>query len=113
MPGDILVMTTKDFSQALSPSKNGTVITVEVSAGSRRDCFPSGFNPWRKAIGCQVTALPLEGKANKAVIENIAVILNVPTSRVRIISGSTSTTKRILVMGVNCNEIDKILRSLV
>jgi uncharacterized protein (TIGR00251 family) len=106
-------MTPEDISQAFSPSKDGTVITVEVSAGTRRNCFPSGFNPWRKAIGCQVTALPLEGKANKAVIENIAVALNIPLSRVRIVSGSTSTTKRILVMGVDCREICKILRSLV
>ena len=106
-------MTPEDISGAFSPSKDGTVIIIEVSTGSRRDCFPSGFNPWRKAIGCQVTALPLEGKANRAVIENIAAALDVPTSRVRIVSGSGSTTKRILVMGMDCREIWKILRSLI
>lgn len=113
MPGDNPIMTPENISGAFSPSKDGTVITIEVSTGSRRNCFPSGFNPWRKAIGCQVTALPLEGKANKAVIENIAAALNVPTSRVRIVTGLGSTIKRILVMGMDCREICKILRSRV
>jgi len=106
-------MAAENISGALFPSKDGTVITIEVSTGSRRNCFPSGFNPWRRAIGCQVTALPLEGKANRAVIENIAAFLNLPTSRVRIISGMSSSTKRILIADMDCASVSKILQPFV
>lgn len=101
MPGDnpILACMNK-FRQALRETENGTVMAIEVSAGSSRDIFPSGFNEWRNAIGCHIRPAPLEGRANKAVISLISKVLCIPRSQIHIISGATSSQKKILIEGM-------------
>ena len=93
------------ISEALFEDRNGTVIAIEVSAGGKKPAFPAGYNAWRKTIGCRVSAPALEGRANKAVIELISDVLCTPTASVSIISGATSSHKRVLVTGMSPNEI--------
>ena len=88
-----------DISEALTTSTNGTIITIEVSTGCKSDSFPSGYNPWRKSLGCQVSAQPVEGKANIAIIGLIARVLHVSRNDVSIVSGTTSSQKKVLVRG--------------
>jgi len=45
----------------------------------------------------KVTAAPEKGKANRAVCEFIAKRLGVAKSRVRIVAGETSSTKRVAI----------------
>jgi uncharacterized protein (TIGR00251 family) len=45
----------------------------------------------------RVTAVPEKGKANRALIEFLAEHLGVAKSRIRIMSGETSQSKRIRV----------------
>ena len=47
-----------DVSDALSSHEDGCLIALEVSPNARRDRFPDGYNPWRHAIGCAITAPP-------------------------------------------------------
>jgi hypothetical protein len=102
MPGNILIrgLPMPDIADALFEERNGTIISVDVTAGARNDLFPAGYNEWRKAIGCRVTAPALEGKANKAIVTLIAAILDLPVSSISIQSGATSSQKRVLVVGV-------------
>ncbi len=90
-----------DIADALVEDRHGTLISVEVTAGAKTSAFPAGYNEWRKAIGCRVTAPAVGGKANKAVITLIAERCDVPASRVCIQSGATSSQKRVLVMGID------------
>ncbi|MHB8162775.1 MAG: DUF167 domain-containing protein [Methanoregula sp.] len=92
-----------EISDALSSERNGTIISIDVTAGARSALFPAGYNEWRKAIGCRVTAHALEGKANKAIIMLIAETLDLPVSSISILSGATSSQKRVLVAGVDKN----------
>lgn len=110
MPGDIPMHQEDDFTGALKGTSEGTVITLEVSAGSGRDRFPSGYNPWRKSIGCQVTAPPVGGKANQAVISLLSSIFSLPRSRFTIISGATAPLKKVLVRAVPPGEIAGALK---
>ena len=88
-----------DILPALTATDGGSFITIEVSAGSRRETFPTGYNPWRKAVGIQVKAPAVEGKANTAIITLIAATLRIPGSQVRIATGQTSSVKRVFIAG--------------
>ena len=94
-----------DIADALSEDRNGTLIAIEVSAGAKTSAFPAGYNAWRKAIGCRVTAPAVDGRANRAVIALIAGRCAVSPARVHIQSGAASSQKRILVEGIGRKEI--------
>ena len=88
------------MADALFDDGYGTVIVIEVSPGAKSALFPAGYNEWRKAIGCRVTAPAVDGKANKAVIALISATLGVPASAVSIVSGLTSSQKRVRIASV-------------
>lgn len=88
-------------ADALSEDREGTIIAIEVNAGSKTSVFPDGYNLWRKAIGCRVAASPIEGKANRAIIRLISDALHIPVSSISIQSGSTSSQKRVLIKGLD------------
>lgn len=97
----------------LIASDGGTIFTLEVSANSRIEKFPSGYNTWRQAIGIQVKAPAVEGKANKAIMGLIADILNIPKTRVHIISGQTSSVKKIKIDGISDTDLAQKLNALL
>ncbi len=52
---------------------------------------------------------PVEGKANKALIEFLARLLRTSKSRISIIAGERSRKKVVLVEGISASEFIKIL----
>jgi len=60
-------------------------------------------------IEVKITAPPIDGKANKAVIELLAAVLHVPKSTISIDKGSESKIKKIVLSSVNQEELDEIL----
>ncbi|NYT21517.1 MAG: YggU family protein [Methanomicrobiales archaeon] len=98
-----------DITAAVSHTTDGVVLTIEVYAGAKRASFPSGYNEWRKAVGCSVQAPAKEGKANRDVVAIIADTLDIPRRNVRILSGETSSIKRILIEGVDPAELIRLL----
>ncbi|MCX6692780.1 MAG: DUF167 domain-containing protein [Methanoregula sp.] len=100
-------------ADAVLETKCGSIITIEVAAGSKCDAFPSGFNEWRKTIGCRVTAPAREGRANRAVVAVIAATLNISESAVSIQSGVSSPIKRVLVQGISKPDILLVLQLLL
>jgi uncharacterized protein len=101
-----------NFVPAISHADQGSFLVIEVSAGSKRSKFPDGFNPWRNAVGIQVQAQATEGKANKAIISLIAERLQLSKTSVHIISGQTSSVKRILIESVSPEELEAMLRKI-
>jgi uncharacterized protein (TIGR00251 family) len=57
----------------------------------------------------EVTAPPVEGKANGAVIKLIAKSLDVAPSRVSIVAGQKSKKKRIAVSGIEPASIQRLV----
>lgn len=94
-----------DVSGAVSEEQQGVIIAIEVTAGAKEAVFPSGYNEWRRTIGCRVPSPALEGRANKAMLSLIAEKLGVPTSSVRILSGTASSQKRVLVAGMDRKQV--------
>lgn len=94
---------------ALTESREGTILSLDVAAGAKENRFPSGYNPWRKSIGCNVRAPPVGGKANAAVVRLLAGFFSIHEERVQILSGGTSHQKRILLKGLGPPEVLDIL----
>ena len=94
-----------DVSGAFSRERQGVVIAIEVTAGAKEAVFPAGYNEWRRTIGCRVPAPALEGRANKAVLSLIAGKLGVPASSVSILSGTSSSQKRVMVAGIDKQDL--------
>jgi len=97
------------LEEALAESREGTILSLEVAAGAKENRFPSGYNPWRKSIGCNVRAPPVGGKANTAVVRLLAAFFSIREERVQILSGGTSHQKRVLLKGLGPPEVLDIL----
>ncbi len=102
-----------ELRRAIGAQDEDALLTIEVSAGCKTESFPSGFNPWRNAVGIQVKAPAVEGKANKAIISLISSTLELPKTAIFITSGQTSSVKRILLIGMNEAALREKLLSLL
>jgi len=56
------------------------------------------------AIRLRLTAPPVDGAANEALIRFLAASLNVPRAAVELVSGRTGRTKLVAVTGVSVEE---------
>lgn len=57
----------------------------------------------------RVTAPPVEGAANAAVVELLAKVLDVPKSRLEITAGAGARMKRVAVRGLSQDELEERL----
>ncbi len=61
------------------------------------------------AIKLAITAPPVEGRANQAVIDFLADWFRVPKSSIVIVSGETGRNKRIAVRGMRAEQVRRAL----
>jgi uncharacterized protein (TIGR00251 family) len=118
MPGNIILSSIPGVNlsylgDAISETKNGAIITIEVSTGARQDIFPAGYNAWRKTVGCHVTARADEGRANRAVISIMAKTLDLRGSAITIKTGLRSEIKKVLVQDMNKPELISKIEHLI
>ncbi len=61
---------------------------------------------WRgDAVVVRVTAPPVKGKANRAIVALLAEALGVSPSAVRLVGGETSRRKRVAIAGLTVQQI--------
>ena len=60
----------------------------------------------------KLTAPPVEGKANKALIELLARRLGIGKGRVEIVSGGRSRLKTVRIYGLSSEEVTSLMRGL-
>lgn len=89
-----------------STAPEGVVVVVHAQPGARRDAVV-GLYDGRLKIA--LSAPPVDGRANTALVQFLARSTGVAKSAVELISGQTSRTKRFLIRGV---EIDTVMRAL-
>lgn len=65
------------------------------------------------ALKLALTAPPVEGKANQAVIEFFADLFQIPRSSVTIASGETSRNKVIRISGLSAERVREHLAAVV
>ena len=65
------------------------------------------------AVKLCITAPPVDGKANAAVIRFFAKLFKIPKASVTIASGETSRDKRLVLAGLSAAQVEGVLRPLL
>ena len=85
---------------------DGIVLNVKAQVRSSKCGLDGVFD---NAVKVRVRSAPVDGKANREIVETIADALGVAKSRVEFKSGETSRTKRILVRGMDGETITRLV----
>ena len=92
----------------LKESANGVSFAVKVHPRAHKDAITGTIGD---ALKLALTAPPVDGKANQAVIEFFADLFAISRSSVTIASGETSRTKVIRVSGISAEQVRQKLQS--
>ncbi|HEX8222045.1 MAG TPA: DUF167 domain-containing protein [Chloroflexia bacterium] len=85
----------------IQATPGGVTIKVFVAPRSSANKVAGEHNG---AIKVALTAPPVEGAANKSLVEFLAKLLGVPRSSVSLVSGETSRQKLVKVLGVSVEQ---------
>jgi len=92
-----------------SDHPDGLLIDVRVQPKSSKNAIVGIHG---EALKIKLNAPPVEGKANKALIQLVAKLLKCPKSNVEIVSGQASRNKRLLIHIDNNDDIESLKKSL-
>lgn len=88
----------------LKETKDGHILQLRISPNaSKNEIIKS-----EDGIKIKITAQPVDGKANKALIEFLSKKFKVPKSYFEIIRGETSKDKTVLIKNVSSEKISFI-----
>jgi uncharacterized protein len=87
-------------------SDENAVITVRLTPRAARDEISGWVDD---VLQTRVSAPPVDGRANVALVRLIAAALRIPQSRVAVVSGQTARLKRIRVEGLSVEEVKRRL----
>ena len=93
---------------AIQESAKGIGFAVKVHPRARKNAITGVVGD---ALKLALTAPPVEGKANQAVIEFFADLFAIPRSSVTIASGETSRNKVVRVAGVSRTVLQERLKA--
>lgn len=82
---------------AVAEGAKGVTFAVKVHPRARKNAITGAVGD---ALKLALTAPPVEGRANQAVIEFFADLFQIPRSSVTIASGETSRNKTIRITGL-------------
>jgi uncharacterized protein len=92
----------------LKNSSEGSVFLLYVQPGASKNRLTGTHD---NSIKLAITAPPVDGKANKAVIKFFSIFFKVPKSAVLIKKGEKSRYKQILIKNYKIDECRSILHS--
>jgi uncharacterized protein (TIGR00251 family) len=90
----------------IQESAKGISFAVKVHPRARKNAITGVIGD---ALKLSITAAPVEGKANQAVIEFFADLFAIPRSSVTIASGETSRNKVVLISGLSRGSVEQRL----
>lgn len=90
-------------------SPEGVIVNVRAQPRSSRAGVEGVVGD---ALKVRLRSAPVDGKANKELIETVADAFDMAKSRVKFKSGETSKTKRIVLSGVSGAELEKMLKEI-
>jgi len=86
----------------VNETAKGVTFAIKVQPRARKNAITGTVG---NALKLALTAPPVEGKANHAVIEFFADFFEIPRSSVSIASGETSRNKLIRVSGISARRV--------
>lgn len=96
------------MKDAIRQTREGVVLDLEISPGAKETAV-HGYNPWRKRIEVRLSERAQKGKANEQLIMFLSDMFQVHSRDLRIITGSSSSKKSVLVIGAQMPDILKHL----
>jgi len=93
------------YMLALTEKDGELIFSVRVKPRSSRDAIEGEREG---ALVIRLTAPPVEGEANNALLRLLAARLHTPKSAVRILSGERGRLKRVAVRGVTAVEVQRL-----
>lgn len=88
----------------LKGTKDGQVIQLRISPNASKNEIIKTTD----GIKVKITAQPIDGKANKALIEFLSKQFKVPKSYFEILKGETSKDKTVLINNIDTAKINQI-----
>lgn len=88
----------------LSTTKDGLILSLKISPNASKN----EIIKTEDGLKIKVTAQPIDGKANKALVEFLAKQFKVPKTSIEILRGETSKEKTILIKVFDTDKIDFI-----
>jgi uncharacterized protein (TIGR00251 family) len=92
-------------------AKHGAAITVKVMPRAKHTELAGLMDDGTLKI--RLAAPPVDGAANKALIEYLAQTLGIAKSQIEIIAGETSERKLISLLGISADEVDAIVGGII
>lgn len=89
---------------------DGCILPVHAQPGARKAGI---VGEHAGALKVAVTAPPQDGRANKALAELLAKVLNLKRSQMQLVSGHTSREKRFLVQDVRKADLEMRIAALI
>jgi uncharacterized protein (TIGR00251 family) len=87
----------------------GCILPVRAQPGARKAGI---LGEHAGSLKVAVTSPPEDGRANKALVELLAGVLNLKRSQVKLFSGETSREKRFIIEGIAKRELEILLAAL-
>jgi len=94
-----------------SNAKRGAAITVKVLPRAKKTELAGVMDDGTLKI--RLAAPPVDGAANKALIEFLAQTLGIAKSQIDIIAGESSERKLISMVGISADEVDAIVGAIL
>lgn len=89
-----------------SETADGIILNVKAQPRSSRSGLDGLVGD---AVKVRIRSAPVDGKANKELVETLADAFGLPKSRVIFKGGETSKTKRILLQGLTAEQVRAVV----
>ena len=85
---------------------DGCTLNVRIHPGARKNAITGTHD---SALKISLTTPPVDGRANEALIAFLAEALQIPKSRIALLTGQTSRTKTLRITGKSAAEVQAAL----
>lgn len=92
----------------IKETKDGLLIQLKISPNASKNTILKD----ETGIKVKLTAQPIEGKANKALVEFLSKKLKIPKTSIEILKGETSKEKTLLIKIFDNDKMDKVYEIL-
>jgi uncharacterized protein (TIGR00251 family) len=96
----------------LHDGKRGAALAIRVTPRASRNEIVEVLTDG--TIKIRLTAPPVEGKANEALVEFLSEVLKVPPSAIEIVAGATGRDKLVSILDMDAETVhDRILHNML
>lgn len=90
----------------ITAGERGVYIDIQAQPRARR---PGVGGVHGQRLKLAVAEPPDDGKANRAIVDALAELLNVPSRSISLVAGKTSRSKRLFVEGISSGQARELI----